>query len=157
MTNGDIRGLLHCHTDFSDGGNTLEEMAEATRDRGYQYFGVADHSQSAGYAGGLKVEDLEAQLADADALNARYGGRFRIFKGIELTSCRTALSTTPTTCWNASISSWRVHGRFVSTGRHKLDATLRAVANPYTTILGHMTGLYASAQGVRRCSDKKFL
>ena len=61
MSGKDIRGLLHCHTDFSDGGNTLEEMADATRDRGFQYFGVADHSQSAGYARGLKLEDLEAQ------------------------------------------------------------------------------------------------
>ena len=56
VTDQDIRGLLHCHTDFSDGSNTLEEMAEATRAKGYEYFGVADHSKTASYAGGLSVE-----------------------------------------------------------------------------------------------------
>ena len=56
VTNDDIRGLLHCHTDFSDGSNTLQEMADATRARGYAYFGVADHSKTASYAGGLSVE-----------------------------------------------------------------------------------------------------
>ena len=56
-----LHGLLHCHTDFSDGGNTLEEMAEATRKRGYHYFGVADHSHSAGYAGGLSIDEVQEQ------------------------------------------------------------------------------------------------
>jgi DNA polymerase (family 10) len=58
-------------------------MAEGTRKRGYQYFGVADHSQSARYAGGLSVEQIRAQHAEIDRLNARFDRRFRIFKGIE--------------------------------------------------------------------------
>jgi DNA polymerase (family 10) len=57
----DLRGVLHLHTDFSDGVNTLAEMAEAARRRRYSYLGVADHSQSAHYAGGLKLEEVEAQ------------------------------------------------------------------------------------------------
>ena len=79
----DIRGILHAHTVDSDGGATLEEMAKATRERGYQYFGVTDHSKTAHYAGGLSVEEIEAQHAEIDRLNKRYGGKFRIFKGIE--------------------------------------------------------------------------
>ena len=79
----DLRGVLHLHTDFSDGVNTLEEMAEAARERGYAYLGVADHSQSAHYAGGLSLDEIEAQHEMADALNRRYRGRFRILKGIE--------------------------------------------------------------------------
>ena len=79
----DLHGLLHCHTDFSDGGNTLEEMAEATRKRGYHYFGVADHSQSAGYAGGLSIDEVQEQHGLADELNATYQGKFRILKGVE--------------------------------------------------------------------------
>jgi DNA polymerase (family 10) len=51
----DLRGILHCHTDSSDGTETLETMAGATRQRGFQYFGVADHSKSAHYAGGLSA------------------------------------------------------------------------------------------------------
>src|SRR5215203_3519248 len=77
----DLHGVLHCHTDFSDGGNTLKQMAEATRKRGYQYFGVADHSQSAGYAGGLSIDHVEEQHALADELNASYRGKFRILPG----------------------------------------------------------------------------
>src|SRR4051812_30286326 len=83
VTDQDIRGLLHCHTDFSDGGNTLAEMAEATRARGYTYFGVADHSRTARYAGGLSIEEVFVQHAFADELNAHFAGGFRVFKGIE--------------------------------------------------------------------------
>jgi DNA polymerase (family 10) len=79
----DLRGVLHLHTVFSDGANTLEEMAEAARERGYTYLGVADHSRSAHYAGGLSLEEIEAQHEMADALNRRYRGRFRVLKGIE--------------------------------------------------------------------------
>lgn len=65
----DLRGVLHCHTSRSDGVNSLEEMAEAARQRGYEYFGVADHSRSAGYAGGLSLEEIEAQHSEIDELN----------------------------------------------------------------------------------------
>jgi DNA polymerase (family 10) len=84
VTDSDIAGILHAHTDRSDGVDTLETMAEATRSRGYQYFGVADHSKSAHYAGGLSVEEIAEQQAEADALNREYGDAFRIFKGIEI-------------------------------------------------------------------------
>jgi hypothetical protein len=66
----DIRGILHAHTDQSDGGNSLEEMAAATRKRGYEYFGVADHSQSPRYAGGLSLDQIRQQHAEIDRLNA---------------------------------------------------------------------------------------
>jgi DNA polymerase (family 10) len=58
-------------------------MAEATRNRGYVYFGIADHSKSAYYAGGLSVEEIVEQHAAIDPLNAGYAGGFRVFKGIE--------------------------------------------------------------------------
>ena len=64
----DLCGILHAHTDASDGVATLEEMAEAVRTRGYQYFGVTDHSQTAHYAGGLSVEEIEVQHAEVDRL-----------------------------------------------------------------------------------------
>jgi DNA polymerase (family X) len=59
VTDRDLRGILHCHTDASDGTETLETMAKATGERGFEYFGVADHSKSAHYAGGLSVEQIE--------------------------------------------------------------------------------------------------
>ena len=78
MKDSDLRGILHCHTDASDGSETLERMAKATRDRGFEYFGVADHSKSAHYAGGLSVEQIEQQHREADRLNKRLGKNFRV-------------------------------------------------------------------------------
>src|SRR5262245_15983548 len=83
VTGEDLRGILHAHTDLSDGVDTLAVVAEATCVRGYQYFGVADHSKSAHYAGGLSVTEIGAQHAEIDRLNKRYGKSFRILKGIE--------------------------------------------------------------------------
>ena len=83
VTDRDLRGILHCHTDASDGTETLETMANATRKRGFQYFGVADHSKSAHYAGGLSLEQIEEQHGEADRLNRKFGKDFRILKGIE--------------------------------------------------------------------------
>ena len=83
VTDKDLRGILHCHTDASDGTETLETMAKATRERDFEYFGVADHSKSAHYAGGLSVVQIEEQHREADRLNRRFGKDFRILKGIE--------------------------------------------------------------------------
>src|SRR6476469_6840174 len=67
VTDADLRGILHAHTDRSDGVDTLDAMAEATRDGGYGYFGVADHSRSAHYAGGLSLEEVAAACRDRPA------------------------------------------------------------------------------------------
>jgi DNA polymerase (family 10) len=58
VTDNDLRGILHAHTDLSDGVDTLETMAKVTRERGYEYFGVADYSKSAHYAGGLSIAEV---------------------------------------------------------------------------------------------------
>jgi DNA polymerase (family 10) len=78
VTDCDLRGILHCHTDFSDGTETLEAMAKSTRERGYHYFGIADHSKSAHYAGGLSLDQIEQQHREADRLNRSFGTGFRI-------------------------------------------------------------------------------
>jgi DNA polymerase (family 10) len=137
----DIRGLLHCHTDQSDGVDSLEVMAEATRERGYAYFGVADHSRSAGYAGGLTVEEIEAQHALIDEINGRYAGKFRIFKGIESDILPDGSLDYPDEVletFDFVVAS--VHSRFRLDRKTQTERILRAVANPHTTILGHMTG-----------------
>ena len=141
VTDASIRGLLHCHTDFSDGADTLEAMAEATRARGYAYFGVADHSRSAGYAGGLTLEEVAAQRVLADTLNRRYRGAFRIFRGIESDILEDGSLDYPEAVlrgFDFVVAS--VHGRFRLNRTEQTARILRAVANPYTTILGHMTG-----------------
>ena len=141
MTDEDIRGILHAHTDRSDGADTLEAMAEATRSRGYEYFGVADHSKSAHYAGGLTVDEINEQHAEIDRLNAKYGDRFLIFKGIESDILPDGSLDYPDNVlatFDFVVAS--VHGRFNLDRKSQTERILSAVANPYTTILGHMTG-----------------
>ena len=137
----DIRGILHAHTDQSDGGNSLQAMAEATRQRGYEYFGVADHSQSARYAGGLSVEQIKQQHAEIDRLNARFDGGFRIFKGIESDILPDGSLDYPDDVlrqFDFIVAS--IHGQFRMGREQQTERLLRAAANPFVTILGHMTG-----------------
>jgi DNA polymerase (family 10) len=141
VADADLRGILHAHTDRSDGADTLEVMAEATRERGYSYFGVADHSRSAHYAGGLSLEEIAEQHADIERLNRRYGKDFRIFKGIESDILADGSLDYPHEIleqFDFVVAS--VHGRFKLDRKEQTDRILRAVSNPYTTILGHMTG-----------------
>ena len=86
LETSDIRGVVHAHSTWSDGTYSIEEMAQACIDRGYEYLVMTDHSQTAAYAGGLSVDRVKAQWDEIDALNERLavGDRpFRIFKGIE--------------------------------------------------------------------------
>ena len=91
----DLTGTFHCHTDWSDGTNTLEEMAEAARALGLHYLGIADHSKSAGYAGGLSIDRVREQWAEIDALNKKMARRFASSKGPSATSWSTARWTIP--------------------------------------------------------------
>jgi DNA polymerase (family 10) len=141
VTDRDVRGILHAHTDLSDGSDTLEMMAKATRERGYQYFGVADHSKSAHYAGGLSAEEVSQQHRDIDRLNQTYGKDFRILKGIESDILADgSLDYPDDVLERLDFVVASVHSRFKLDPKSQTDRIIRAVANPYTTILGHMTG-----------------
>ena len=137
----DLRGILHAHTDASDGVATLDQMAEAARERGYQYFGVTDHSQTAHYAGGLTVEEIDAQHVEIDRLNKRSAGKFRIFKGIESDILPDGSLDYPEEVlrrFDFIVAS--VHGQFRMDRASQTERIVRAVHNPFVTILGHMTG-----------------
>ena len=137
----DLRGILHCHTDASDGTETLETMAKATRQRGFEYFGVADHSKSAHYAGGLSVEEITQQHREADRLNKRFGKDFRILKGIEsdiLADGSLDYDDDVLERFDFVVAS--IHGRFKLDRKAQTQRLLRAISNPHTTIIGHMTG-----------------
>jgi DNA polymerase (family X) len=141
VTAGDLRGILHAHTDLSDGVDTLAAMAQATRQRGYAYFGVADHSQSAHYAGGLSVAEIAEQHRAIERLNKGYDGSFRILKGLESDILADGSLDYPDHVlarFDFIVAS--VHSRFKLDRKAQTERILRAVANPYTTILGHMTG-----------------
>jgi DNA polymerase (family 10) len=137
----DLRGLLHVHTDASDGVNTLEEMAQAALARGYGYLGIADHSQSAHYAGGLTLEEISTQLDAIDRLNRQFGAKFRVLKGIESDIRADGSLDYPDAVlarFDFVVAS--VHSRFRLEAEEQTARIIRAVKSPYTTILGHMTG-----------------
>lgn len=141
VTDRDLRGILHCHTDASDGTETLETMAKATRQRGFEYFGVADHSKSAHYAGGLTVEEIAQQHREADRLNKRCGKDFRILKGIESDILADGSLDYPDDVlerFDFVVAS--IHGRFKLDLKAQTQRLLRAISDPHTTIIGHMTG-----------------
>ncbi|MBR0736979.1 DNA polymerase/3'-5' exonuclease PolX [Bradyrhizobium liaoningense] len=141
ITDQDLRGILHCHTDASDGTETLETMAKATRQRGFEYFGVADHSKSAHYAGGLSVEEIAQQHREADRLNKRFGKDFRILKGIESDILADGSLDYPDEVlkrFDLVVAS--IHGRFKLDRKAQTQRLLRAISDPHTTIIGHMTG-----------------
>lgn len=136
----DLRGVVHLHTRYSDGGASIAEMAGAARSRGYSYLGVTDHSQSAFYAGGLREEDVRRQHEEIDRLNAEMGG-FRIFKGIESDIRPDGTLDYPEEVLDrfdfviASVHSAMHQPRGDMTAR-----VLRALRDPHTTFLGHPTG-----------------
>lgn len=141
VTDQDLRGIVHCHTDASDGTETLETMAKATRKRGFEYFGVADHSKSAHYAGGLSLEQIKEQHQEADRLNKKSGKDFRILKGIESDILADgALDYPDDVLESFDFVVASIHGRFKLDRKAQTERLLRAIANPYTTIIGHMTG-----------------
>jgi DNA polymerase (family 10) len=141
VTDKDLRGILHCHTDASDGAETLETMAKATRHRGFEYFGVADHSKSAHYAGGLSAEKIAQQHREADRLNKNFGKGFRILKGIESDILADgSLDYEDDVLGRFDFVVASIHGRFRLDRKSQTQRLLRAIANPHTTIIGHMTG-----------------
>jgi len=140
VTWDDIKGVLHNHTTWSDGGATIEEMADAARQRGWSYLGVSDHSESAFYAGGMKRDKLARQHDEIDELNSKMKG-FRILKGIEadiLADGRIDYSDETLDSFDYVIAS--VHSRFSMDGAAMTERVLRAMDDPRLTILGHPTG-----------------
>jgi DNA polymerase (family 10) len=136
----DLTGTFHCHTTYSDGSASLKEMVEAARAMGLTYLGIADHSQSAYYAGGLTPERVRQQQAEIDALNAKLKG-FRIFKGIEsdiredgsLDYDEELLAT-----FDFVVAS--VHSHFNLPEAEMTARIVKALSHPRTTMLGHATG-----------------
>jgi DNA polymerase (family 10) len=138
----DIRGVLHCHTHYSDGKSSVAEMARGARDRGWAYVGISDHSAAAFYASGLSREKVLAQFGEIDALNAELAGSgFRILKGIEadiLADGRLDYGEELLARFDFVIGS--IHSRFGMDGPAMTERVLRALDDPFLTILAHPTG-----------------
>lgn len=136
----DLKGILHNHSTYSDGKNTLREMAIACKEMGYEYLGISDHSQTAVYAGGLKPDAILKQHQEIDALNKELAP-FRIFKGIEsdiLNDGKLDYSDDILKSFDFIVAS--IHQNFKMTMEKATERLIKAIENPYTTILGHPTG-----------------
>lgn len=135
-----LRGTLHNHTTWSDGVHTLKEMADKCISLGLEYFGVCDHSKTAVYANGLSAERVMAQQKEIDELNAGYKG-FRILKGIEsdiLTDGSLDYPEEILKTFDLVVAS--IHSAFKMDKEHATARLIKAIENPYTSILGHPTG-----------------
>lgn len=136
----DIRAIIHSHSTWSDGSNTIEEMAKACMDRGFEYLVISDHSQSAFYANGLKEDRIIAQHAQVDELNAKLKP-FKIFKSIESDILNDGNLDYPTSVLkNFDLVIASVHSNLKMNEEKAMARLTKAIRNPYTTILGHMTG-----------------
>lgn len=140
IVNGDIRGTFHCHTTYSDGANTLREMADAAKALGWKYLGIADHSKIAAYAGGLSETKVKQQHKEIDILNSRYQD-FRIFKGTEvdiLPDGSLDWSDNVLARFDYVVAS--IHSKFKMTEAEATKRIIKAITNKYVTMLGHPTG-----------------
>lgn len=136
----DIKGIIHSHSNWSDGSYTLEEMAKAAIAKGLEYLVISDHSKTAFYANGLTEERIKEQHHYIDELNAKLAP-FKIFKSIEsdiLNDGALDYSNLVLSTFDLVIAS--VHSNLKMTEEKAMMRLLKAIENPYTTILGHMTG-----------------
>jgi DNA polymerase (family 10) len=136
----DIRGDLHAHTFGSDGSGSVEEMAEAARELGYEYVGITDHTPSLKIANGQSVENLRSQIREIDRLNEHLSG-FRILKSAEVDILADgALDLPDDVLQELDYTVCSIHSRFSMNRENQTERVLRAMDSPYFTILGHATG-----------------
>lgn len=140
----DIKGILHAHSDWSDGKYSIREMARACIDRGYTYLGLTDHSRSAAYAGGLTIERVQAQWREIDVINEEFlaeGTAFRVLKGIESDILADGSPDYPDEVlqgFDLVIAS--VHSSLDMEPERMLERLKRAAAHKHVHMIGHPTG-----------------
>lgn len=137
---GNIKGIIHSHSDWSDGADTLATMAKGARQQGFEYLVISDHSKSAFYANGLTEERVHAQHQQIAELNEQLAP-FKIFRSIEsdiLYDGRLDYSDEVLATFDLVIAS--VHSNLKMNQDKAMQRLLAAVSNPFTTILGHPTG-----------------
>ncbi|MCC6142891.1 MAG: DNA polymerase/3'-5' exonuclease PolX, partial [Candidatus Hydrogenedentes bacterium] len=136
----DLRGIIHCHSTYSDGADSVETMARTAKDLGYSYLVISDHSQSAAYAGGLKPDRVLQQQREIEDLNMRLKD-FRVLKGIE-SDIRSdgSLDYEEDILRTFEIVIVSVHSKLAMTEEEATARIIRAIENPYSCILAHPTG-----------------
>lgn len=136
----DLKGTIHNHSTYSDGQNSIEQMALAAKELGHSYLVISDHSQSAFYANGLGKERVEQQWQEIEELNQKLAP-FRIFKGIESDILNDgSLDYDENTLKGFEVVIASVHSVLGMSEEKATERLLKAIQNPYTKILGHPTG-----------------
>jgi len=154
---GDIRSIIHSHSNWSDGANTIEEMAQECINRKFEYLVISDHSKTAVYANGLNEDRVRQQHIYIDELNERYRP-FRIFKSVEsdiLTDGSLDYSPAVLKTFDLVIAS--IHSNLRMNEDKATARLIRAIENPFTTILGHMTGRLLLARNGYPIDHKKVI
>jgi len=136
----DIKGIIHSHSKWSDGSNTLLEMATAAKAKGLEYLVISDHSKSAFYASGLQEDRIIAQHKEIDQINKQLAP-FKIFKSIESDILNDgSLDYAPGILQSFDLIIASVHSNLKMQEEKAMQRLITAIENPYTNILGHMTG-----------------
>jgi len=148
VTEKDLQGTLHVHTMYSDGRNSVEEMAKAALELGYSYIGICDHSKAAAYANGLNEARVRAQWAEIEKVNETLNG-IRVLKGIEvdiLGDGRLDFDDDFLAEFDVVVAS--IHSKFSMSEKEATERVICAIENPHVDILGHLTGrLLLSREG----------
>ncbi|WP_369414563.1 DNA polymerase/3'-5' exonuclease PolX [Corallococcus soli] len=140
VTLEDVQGAVHAHSTWSDGRNSLEEMARAAQALGLKYLTITEHSEAAIHAGGLKVDDLKRQWEEIDRVNAAVPG-VRLLKGIEVDILETgALDYADSVLEQLEVVIASIHVRHSMDEDQMTRRVLAALDNPHMHILGHPTG-----------------
>jgi DNA polymerase (family 10) len=144
-----LRGTFHNHTTASDGRSTLAEMVDAAQELGLQYLGIADHSKASFQAHGLDADRLLAQVAEIREMNKSFGGHFKIFAGSEVDILKDGTLDFPDEVLaQLDYCVVSVHNVFNLTEAEMTKRIIKAIENPYVTMLGHLTGrLLLSREG----------
>jgi len=152
-----LKGILHCHSTYSDGVHTLKEMADECKRLGYLYFGICDHSRSAGYAQGLSIERVEEQHKEIESLNNHYQD-FKILKGIESDILNDGSLDYPDEVlktFDFVVAS--VHSNLKMDEEKATKRLIKAIENPYTSLLGHPSGRLLLARAAYPLNYKKVI
>jgi putative hydrolase len=150
-----LRGDLHSHSDWSDGGSPIEEMALTAAELGHEYLVLSDHSPRLSVANGLSAERLVEQLAVVEAVNSRLDGTFRLLTGIEVDILEDGtLDQSEELLGRLDVVVASVHSKLRMDAASMTRRMLAAVAHPRTHVLGHCTGrLVRGGRGVRPQSE----
>jgi DNA polymerase (family 10) len=137
----DLRAELHAHSTWSDGKNSIREMAEAARQRGLKVLAITDHTPSLGVTGGLSVEDLKRQRAEIDTVQREMGGSFRILQGAEVEiRADGSLDYPDEVLAQLDLVIASLHVSLRQPREQVTQRLLNAVRNPHVDIIGHPMG-----------------